>query len=111
MSLPAKRPDTRQSYKPIGRRKLRAGQIWRCKGDTLPQCLPRTSGQPLSGIFGVKQRTPANLDTAIAATLKLEFYLSQKAALSSVKEEESTDYGQIGAVSVSNHKLVTLGRS
>ena len=58
--------------------------------------------------FGVKQRTPANLDAAIAATLELESYLSHEAVVSSVKEEESTDSGQIGAVSVSYSKLVTL---
>ena len=52
--------------------------------------------------FRVKQRTPANLDTAIAATLELESYLSHKAVVSSVKEEESTDNGQVGAASVSN---------
>ena len=57
--------------------------------------------------FGVKQRTPANLDAAIAATLELESYLSHKAVVPSVKEE-STDNGQVGAVSVSNDKLVTL---
>ena len=57
--------------------------------------------------FGVKQRTPANLNAAIAATLELESYLSHKAVVSSVKEE-STDNGQVGAVSVSNDKLVTL---
>ena len=58
--------------------------------------------------FGVKQRTPANLDAAIAATLELESYLSHKAVISSVKEEESTDNGQVGAVSISNDRLVTL---
>ena len=58
--------------------------------------------------LGVKQRTPANLDAAIAATLELESYLSHKAVVSSVKEEESTDNGQVGAVSVSNDKLFTL---
>ena len=58
--------------------------------------------------FRVKQRTPANLDTAIAATLEMESYLIHKAVVSSVKEEESTDNGQVGVVSVSNDKLVTL---
>ena len=59
-------------------------------------------------VFGVKQSTPTNLDAAIAATLDLETYQNHKAVLSSVKEEESTDNGQIGAVSVPNDKLVTL---
>ena len=43
--------------------------------------------------FGEKQRTPANLDAAIAATLELESYLSHKVVVSSVREEESTDNG------------------
>ena len=58
--------------------------------------------------FGVKQRKPANMDAAIAATLELESYLSHKTVVSSVKEEESTDNGQVGAVSVSNDMLVAL---
>ena len=51
-------------------------------------------------VFGVKQRTPANMDAAIAAILELETYVSHKAVVSSVKEEENTDSGQIGAVNI-----------
>ena len=52
-----------------------------------------------------------NLDAVIAATLELESYLGNKAVDSSVKEEESTDNGQIGAVGVSNDKLLHWWRS
>ena len=58
--------------------------------------------------FEVKQRIPANLNAAIAPTIELETYLSHNAIVSSIKGEESTEIGQIGAVSVSNGKLVTL---
>ena len=57
--------------------------------------------------FEVKQRIHGNLEASIAATLELESYLSHKAVVSSVKEDESTDNGQIGAVSISD-KLLTL---
>ena len=123
MRLPVRRPDTTQSYKPIGRRKLKAGQIWQktssLYSDKAYPDLDNNARKTLAlnaylGLldnpqvsFGVKQRTPANLDAAIAATLELESYLSHKAIVSSVKEE-STDNGQVGAVSVSNDKLVTL---
>ena len=58
-------------------------------------------------VFGVKQRTP-NLDAAEATTPKLESYLSHKAVVSTVKEEKNTDNIQIGTVTVSNDKLITL---
>ena len=56
----------------------------------------------------MKQRIPTDLAAVITATLEMECYLSHKAVVSNVKEEESTNIGQIGAVSVSNDKLVTL---
>ncbi len=63
--------------------------------------------------FGVRQRTPANLDAAVSATLELESYLSPRATVANVtgaelKEEATT--GQVGAVSpsISDPKLVTL---
>ena len=31
-------------------------------------------------VFGTKQRSPANLDATIAATIELEYYLSHKAS-------------------------------
>ena len=58
--------------------------------------------------FEVKQRIPADLNAAIATTIELESYLSHNTIVSSIKGEESTEIGQIGAVSVSNDKLVTL---
>ena len=64
--------------------------------------------------FGVKQKTPENLDAAIAATLELESYLPPRATVAAMTEsgpEELTTLTPVGAVSANtrcNEQLANL---
>lgn len=55
--------------------------------------------------FGVKQKTPADLDAAVSATLELESYLNPKALTATVEIDQTEPTHPVGAVSNSRSSM------